>query len=62
MMKLGSTHAFMGDTTVTLGNNQRWTYGYKWVVKYLDERYYNLIGLQGLELWASQLPEFAEKI
>jgi hypothetical protein len=61
MMKWGSTHAFMGNT-VTWGNNPHWTYGYKWIVKYLDKRYYDLVGLQALELWASQFPEFAEKI
>jgi hypothetical protein len=61
MMKLGSTHAFMGNT-VTQGNNWCWTYGYKWIMKYLDERYYDLVGPQGLQLWASHFPEFAEKI
>jgi hypothetical protein len=39
MIKSGSIlHAFMGNA-VTQGDNWRWSFGHKWIVKYIDERY-----------------------
>ena len=32
------------------------------LVRHINDRYYDLIGPRGLELWSRQFPEFAEKI
>jgi hypothetical protein len=57
-MKSGSTHTFMSDA-VTQGDSRRWSYGYKWIVKYIDDRYFDLIGPRGMEIWAIYFPSFA---
>lgn len=59
--KGGHTHAEMADK-ITFGYRQRWSYGYKWIVTYLDFRYYHLIGPEGLGKWAPHFPAFTEAI
>jgi hypothetical protein len=48
-VKVGSREIQMGE-------------GYKWITKCLDDRYYNLLGPCGLELWGDEFPLFAKKI
>jgi hypothetical protein len=60
-LKDGETHVAMADKT-THGDSRRWSPGYKFIVDYLDERYFDLIGPGGMEIWANHFPEFAEAI
>ena len=41
------------------GDYARWSYAYPWMLKYLDERYRDIIGHQGLTRVVDQFPEFA---
>ena len=41
------------------GGYARWSYTYPWMLKYLDERYRDIIGHQGLTRVVDQFPEFA---
>jgi hypothetical protein len=40
------------------GDKNRWTYVYPWMLKYLDERYANIIGHQGLARFGDDFPRF----
>jgi len=44
------------------GNYARWSYTYPWMLKYLDERYRDIIGHQGLTRVIEQFPRFARAI
>jgi hypothetical protein len=44
------------------GDYNRWTYGYPWVLLYLDERYKNTAGHQGLTRFVSDFPWFHKAI
>ena len=41
------------------GDYARWSYAYPWMIKYLDERYRDIIGHQGLTRVINQFPDFA---
>ncbi|KAL7529818.1 hypothetical protein ACHAXR_003175, partial [Thalassiosira sp. AJA248-18] len=44
------------------GNACRWSYGFPWILRYLDERYTDIIGHQNLERYVDHFPEFFDKI
>ena len=44
------------------GGYARWSYTYPWMLKYLDERYRDIIGHQGLTRVIDQFPRFARAI
>ena len=44
------------------GNASRWSYGFPWVLVYLDERYRDIIGHQGLDRFLDQFPAFFEAV
>lgn len=57
-----------GATTVSIiddwfgGDYARWSFGYQLILFYLDERYKNIIGHQGLLRFRDQFPHFFECI
>ena len=44
------------------GSYARWSYAYPWMLKYLDKRYRDIIGHQGLTRVIDQFPQFARAI
>jgi hypothetical protein len=38
------------------GNKNRWTFAYPWMLKYLDKRYVNIVGHQGLARFVNDFP------
>lgn len=44
------------------GECNRWSYGYPWILKYLDCRYQNIIGHQGLLRYLKDFPKFHKAI
>lgn len=40
------------------GYYNRWSYGWPWIVRYLDRRYENIIGYQGLLRFRDDIPRF----
>ena len=60
-MKTGNDHTQMcGD--IFGGSPRRWSIAWRWVMKYLDDRYQNIIGHQGLLHYVDQFPEFFDSI
>jgi DDE superfamily endonuclease len=57
-MSTGRTHQDM--TTEFGGCPTRWARGYRWLVRYTDNKFQPLIGPCGLRRWADQFPYFAE--
>jgi hypothetical protein len=55
-MKSGHEHTTMCD--VFGGSPKRWSYAWRWILKYLDIRYVNIIGHQGLLRYVDQFPDF----
>ena len=60
-VKEGKSHFDMAKTT-TQGCEIRMGEAFNHMVKFLDERYYDLIGPRGLEMWANEFPKYAEAI
>jgi len=44
------------------GDQSRWSYGWPWIVHYLDIRYQDIIGHQGLARFVDDFPRFHEAI
>ena len=44
------------------GDYNRWSYGYRWMLRYLDDRYANIIGHQGLTRFLKDFPRFNRAI
>ena len=44
------------------GDYARWSFGYPWMVRYLDDRYKNIIGYQGLARYTHEFPRFNRAI
>jgi hypothetical protein len=44
------------------GDYNRWTYGYPWMLRYLDERYKHIVGHQGLTRFVVDFPRFHRAI
>ena len=44
------------------GDKSRWVYAYPWMLKYLDERYSNIVGHQGLSRFVDDFPRFKRAI
>ena len=40
------------------GDKTRWMYVYPWMLRYLDARYKNIVGHQGLSRFVSDFPKF----
>jgi len=40
------------------GGYNRWSYGYPWMLRYIDERYRNIVGHQGLTRFVRDFPRF----
>jgi hypothetical protein len=57
----GVTQVHIVDTYFG-GDKNRWTYAYPWMLKYLDERYSNIIGHQGLSRFLGDFPRFKRAI
>ena len=61
MLSTGRTHKDLSDNEFG-GDSSRWARGYKWMIKYIDNKCQPLIGPTALELWAPQFPYFAETL
>lgn len=59
-MRSGNDHTQMCH--VFGGSVKRWSYAWKWIIHYLDKRYANIIGHQGLLRFVDQFPAFFEAI
>ena len=60
-MKTGNDHTQMcGD--IFGGSPKRWSIAWRWVMKYLDDRYQHVIGHQGLLRYVDQFAEFFDAI
>ena len=59
--KTGLSNKIMCDLLFG-GNACRWSYGFPWLLRYLDDRYEDIIGHQGLARYVDQFPKFYEKI
>eukprot|EP00956_Cyclotella_meneghiniana_P015451 scaffold23728_cov90-Cyclotella_meneghiniana.AAC.3 len=44
------------------GCEMRWSYGFPWMLKYLDQRYRDILGHQGLLRYLDQFPQFHRAI
>ena len=44
------------------GSACRWSYGFPWILRYLDDRYEDIIGHKNLERYVHRFPEFFDKI
>ena len=44
------------------GHQSRWSYGYPWILDYIDKRYANIVGHQGLSRFVNQFPKFYDAI
>ncbi len=60
-VKEGKTQFDMAKTT-TQGGKIHMADGYNHMLKYLNERHYDLIGPHGLEMWANKFPKYAKAI
>jgi hypothetical protein len=60
-MSTARTHCDLCQTEFG-GADRRWGYGYNWIVKKFDTAFARWIGPQGLGVWATKFPEFAEHI
>jgi len=44
------------------GDYARWSFGYPWMLHYLDDRYEDILGYQGLSRYAEDFPRFCDAI
>ena len=44
------------------GSTKRWSFAWRWIMVYLDARYTNIIGHQGLLRFVDQFPAFYDAI
>ncbi|KAL9189077.1 hypothetical protein ACHAXT_011567 [Thalassiosira profunda] len=44
------------------GDYARWSFGYRWMLRYLDDRYKDIIGHQGLSRFVGDFPRFHKAI
>ena len=44
------------------GHASRWSYGFPWIVRYVDKRYTDILGHQGLTRFVDQFPDFFDAI
>jgi hypothetical protein len=44
------------------GNTNWWTYAYSWMLKYLNQRYVNIVGHQGLARYVDKFPAYRHAI
>mmetsp|Transcript_21584 Transcript_21584/g.33391 ORF Transcript_21584/g.33391 Transcript_21584/m.33391 type:complete len:504 (+) Transcript_21584:121-1632(+) len=56
-MKTGNDHTQMCDD-IFGGSEKRWSLAWRWILFYLDERYKNIIGHQGLLRFVDDFPRF----
>jgi hypothetical protein len=61
-LKRGATTAELVDDVVGGRSEDRWGYGYKWMITHLDKQYQDILGCNGLERWVPQFATFAEHI
>lgn len=59
-MKTGDDHTQMNE--VFGGDIRRWSFAWRWIMLYLDERYKNIIGHQGLLHFVDEFPAFYDAI
>ena len=59
--KMGLSNKVLCDL-IFGGNASRWSYGYPWMLRYLDRRYEDIIGNQGLARFVDQFPDFYDAI
>jgi len=60
-MKTGNDHTQMCDD-IFGGSEKRWSLAWRWMLFYLDERYQNIIGHQGLLRFVDDFPRFYDAI
>jgi DDE superfamily endonuclease len=60
-MKGGHPKTVMAET-ITGGDARKWSYGYRFMVRFIDAKYRNLIGPYGLRRCVPQFGDFAEAI
>lgn len=58
----GFYHTQMASAFGTTDQNRRWSPGCRWLVMYLDQRYRNILGVNGLRRFVPRFPEFAAAI
>ena len=59
-MKTGDDHTQM--SYVFGGSTKKWSYAWRWIMVYLDTRYENIIGHQGLLRFVDEFPVFYDAI
>jgi len=57
----GLTNIMIVDTYFG-GDYNHWSYGYPWMLRYLDERYKHIVGHQGLTRFVADFPRFHRAI
>lgn len=57
----GLPHIVMTDM-IFGGDSSRWGKGYNFLVKFIDDKYINIINTNSLQFWAPHFPQFAEAI
>lgn len=56
------THKKLADSREFGGSETRWQQGYRWLVMYLDRKFYHLIGPEAIAMWVPSFPMFRNKI
>jgi hypothetical protein len=65
MIKLAHGHSHVNMCTSVFGGRgggRRWSLGYKYFIHHLNNKYKNLLNVNGLKRWIPMFPEFAESI
>ena len=64
LMKVSSkkTHLNMADDPRFGGSDNRWSRGYRWLVLYLKDKFFHLIGPDAIDMWVPGFPKFAHAI
>ena len=57
----GLPHTVMADM-IFGGDSSRWSKGYNYLMKYIDDKFIDLIGINSLQIWASFFPAFSEAV
>ena len=56
------THKDMAEDPRFGGSDGRWIKGHRWLLLYMRERCYHLIGSDAIEMWVRFFPQFADRI
>lgn len=63
MTRMRKGWSIYDTVNITVGGYyNRWSYGWSWIVRYLDSRFRNILGHQGLLRFVDQFPEYFQAI